>query len=442
MTYNGNGRSHAVKKNIIWSFFIRGISVVVSLMLVPATIDYVSPELYGVWLALASTMAWLSFADIGFTQGLKNRLTEALANEDFYKGKSLVSTTYFLMFIIFIPICIVLEVVVPFVNWTELLNVDSQYSAEITNVMHVLVAFACIQMIVNVLVSVIAAFQKVALSNSFLVIGNVFSLIIIYILRAFCPPSLIALAFSISAMPILITIIATLILFCGKLKKIAPSIRMVQFGCVRDLFGLGYKFFIINIQALVLYQSTNILIANVSTPLDVTNYNIAYKLMNCAMMVYNIITAPLWPAYTDAYAKKDFLWMKEIRMKMTNILLLSIMGCAVMVVLSDIIYKVWIGDEINVPFSMTILVSIYVSIYCWVMLNGTIIVGIGKVKLNTYIVVVGMIVHIPLSLYLGTMLGSYGVLLSMICINIMYGFVYHIQTNRLLNNTATGIWNQ
>ena len=160
------------------------------------------------------------------------------------------------------------------------------------------------------------------------------------------------------------------------------------------------------------------------------------------MMAYNIITAPLWPAYTDAYAKKDFIWMRGVRTKMTRILFLSVIGCAFLVILSNDIYKIWIGEEIEIPFIMTMLVSIYVTIYCWVMLNGTIIVGIGKVKLNTYIVVLGMITHIPLSLYLGTLFGSYGVLLSMIFINIMYGIVYNAQTNKLLNNTATGIWNQ
>ena len=53
------------------------VSIVINFMLVPLTIGYVSAELYGVWLTLSSIMTWLGFLDVGFTQGLKNKLTEA-----------------------------------------------------------------------------------------------------------------------------------------------------------------------------------------------------------------------------------------------------------------------------------------------------------------------------------------------------------------------------
>ena len=424
------------------SLVLKGISILTTLLLVPATIGYVNAELYGVWLTLASTMTWLSFADIGFTQGLKNKLTEAIAHEDWDKGKSLVSTTYFMMFLIFIPLCIILELLVPLVNWTTLLNVNSQYSEEIVKVMYVLVAFTCLQMIVNVIVSVIAAFQKVALSNSFYVLGNVLSLGIIYILRVTVPPSLIALSFAISAMPMLIMIIATFFLYSGKFKIVSPSLQSINSSYIKEIIGLGYKFFIINIQVLVLYQSTNVLIAFVSTPTDVTNYNIAYKLLNCAMMVYTIITAPLWPAYTDAYAKGDYRWMKEMKKNMVRILFLSIMGCIVLILLSPFLYRVWVGSNVNIPFEWSLLVGLYVIVYCCQNLNGTLLVAMSKIKLNVIILTLGMVTHLPLSLVLSKWIGCYAVIVSMIVITLIYAVVYQIQVNKLLNQKAYGIWNE
>lgn len=440
--FSGSSRSAVVKRNIAGSLLLKGISILVSLLLVPATIGYVNAELYGVWLTLASTMTWLSFADVGFTQGLKNKLTEAIANDDWDRGKSLVSTTYFMMVLIFIPVCVILELLVPLVNWTSLLNVSAQYSEEIVLVMHVLVAFACIQMIVNVLVSVIAAFQKVALSNSFLVIGNVLSLGIIYILRATVPPSLIALAFAISAMPILITIIATFVLFSSRFKTVAPSWRYINKAYIKDLFSLGYKFFIIQVQALVLYQSTNILIAYVSSPTDVTNYNIAYKLLNCAMMVYTIITAPLWAAYTDAYAREDYDWMVKTRRYMGKVLRLSYVGCLLLVLFSQPIYSIWIGGQVKIPMIMTILVALYVMIYCWMSLNGTLISGIGKVSVELILVIIGMLIHFPMSIFFSSFIGAYGVIVSLIIVNLLYAVVMHIQVYKLLHRKAFGIWNK
>lgn len=438
----GNERSVAVKKNIIGSFFLKGISIIVSMLLVPATIGFVNAELYGVWLTLSSMMIWLGFADVGFTQGLKNKLTEAIAQNDWRRGKALVSTTYAMMFLIFLPVCIILEFIVPLVNWTSLLNVNPIYENEILRVMHVLVAFACLQMIVNVMVSVVAAFQKVALSGSFLVIANILSLINIYLLRAFFAPSLFSLVFAVSAMPILVTILATFILFNGRFKRVSPSWKTVDKFLIKDLFSLGYKFFIINIQVLVLYQSTNILISYVSSPIDVTHYNIAYKLLNTAMMAYMIITSPLWPAYTDAYTREDYEWMKSVRKKMVRILMLSIFGCLILAILSDPIYHLWIGNSVSIPGKMTFAVFIYVVIYCWMNLNATFVAGVGKLQLHTIVSIFGMLSHIFLSLVLSKYLGCYGVLISLIIINVVYACIYHVQVNMILNRTVYGIWNK
>lgn len=438
----GDARSVAIKKNVVASLVIKGVGILTSLLLVPLTIGYVSPELYGVWLTLSSILTWVGFMDIGFSQGLKNKLTEAIALGEWERGCSLVSTTYFMMLIITVPLCVILEIIVPHVNWVNLLNVNPIYLDEIIEAMYVCIVFVCLQMYVKVFNSVVAAFQKVALSESFGVIGNVISLFLIVILKRICPPSLVVLACTLAAMPILVTIIASLIFYSGKFKPIAPKISRIRFDYIKDLFGLGYKFFIINVQVLVLFQSTNVLISYVSSPLEVTNYNVAYRLLNCGMMLYTMITAPLWPAYTDAFTKGDYDWMKATRGKMERILLLSMLACALITLLSPIIYKLWIGDQVSVPFTMTLLVAIYVSVYCWMNLNGTLVVGMGKIQVETIIVLVGMVLHIPASLFLGNYIGVYGVIASLIIINLFYAVVMNYQVNILLNKTAKGIWNK
>lgn len=437
---NGKNRSSKVLRNIFGSIVIKGISIIVSFALVPLTIGYVSSELYGVWLTISSVLAWLSFLDIGFSQGLKNKLTEAIAKNDWERGKSLVSTCYFMMLLIFIPVCIILECIIPLIDWASLLNVSSQYSGEIIKAMYVLIAFACLQMIVNVVVSVAAAFQMVALSGTFVVIGNTISLGLIYVLTNTCPPSLVVLAFTLAAMPVFVTLIASLILFLGKFKTVAPNFSFVNRKYIKDLFGLGYKFFFINIQVVVLYQSTNILISNVSSPNEVTTYNIAYKLLSCAMMVYTLITGPLWPAYTDAYTRGDYDWMERMRMKMQKILGMSVLACFAIALLSSPIYHIWIGDTVVVPFEMTMMVAIYVAVYCWMNLNGTVLVGMGKIQIETYMAFFGMIFHLPFSLFLGKYLGAYGVLVSLITINLLYAIILHKQVNMILNKKAFGIW--
>lgn len=440
LIFTGNTRSVTIKKNIIASLGIRGCSIIISLILVPMTLGYVSSELYGIWLTLSSIMLWLNFFDVGFTLGLKNKLAEAIAQNNLEKGKSLVSTTYFMMILIFIPLLIILESIIPFVNWSTFLNVQSIYNEEIIKCLYILAACFCIQMILNVFTAVVAAFQQVALSSAFPVIGNFLSLITIFILTKYCPPSLLALAIAISVMPLLVIFTASIIFFKKKYKNVSPNIHYIDRKYAKELFTLGYKFFLIQIQGVVLYQCTNILISRLSGPEYVTAYNIAYKYLNIALMVYSIVLTPLWPAFTDAYTRKDFIWMKSIYKKMTRFYIFSACIVILMIASSNIIYKLWIGDRAEVPFSMTLTLGIFILINSWDALQVNLINGIGTIKLQTYVTLIGLIFHIPLSLFIGKYIGAIGVVISMTIIICIYSIFFTIQIKQILTQKAKGIW--
>ena len=404
------------------------------------TLGYVSSELYGIWLTLSSIMLWLNFFDVGFTLGLKNKLAEAIAQNNLEKGKSLVSTTYFMMILIFIPLLIILESIIPFVNWSTFLNVQSIYNEEIIKCLYILAACFCIQMILNVFTAVVAAFQQVALSSAFPVIGNFLSLITIFFLTKYCPPSLLALAIAISVMPLLVIFTASIIFFKKKYKNVSPNIHYIDRKYAKELFTLGYKFFLIQIQGVVLYQCTNILISRLSGPEYDTAYNIAYKYLNIALMVYSIVLTPLWPAFTDAYTRKDFIWMKSIYKKMTRFYIFSACIVILMIASSNIIYKLWIGDRAEVPFSMTLTLGIFILINSWDALQVNLINGIGTIKLQTYVTLIGLIFHIPLSLFIGKYIGAIGVVISMTIIICIYSIFFTIQIKQILTQKAKGIW--
>lgn len=436
----GSERTATIKKNILGSLLIKGISIVVSLLLVPMTLGYVSAEIYGVWLTVSSILHWLTYMDVGFTLGLKNRLAECLAKNDYEHGKSLVSTTYFMMVVIFVPFAILMMLVCPHVDWCAILNVDTLYQDVIQRTISVLLVFVSLQMIVNVFVAVVAAHQKTALSSLFHVIGQVCSLVIIFFMTKFVEPSLFNLAFAYSMMPILIVTVSSLLYYTTSMKKVAPSIKSVNTKYIKDLWGLGVKFFIIQVQQIVLYQSTNILISNLSGPESVTQYNIVYKILNVVVMLYSIILTPLWPAFTDAYTKNDYRWMNNTYKKMVKVFGLLVLMITGLVIVSPFVYHLWVDNMVSIPFVLTVAIAIYTIIHSWDTLQVTLINGVGAVKLQSYVIMVGLIVHIPLSLFLGRYIGIYGVIISMCLINVIYALFFTTQIKKILNKTASGIW--
>lgn len=438
--FSENNRSSQIKKNIAGSIAIKGVSILTSLLLVPLTLNYVNKELYGIWLTLSSIVLWLNFFDIGFTLGLKNKLAVALAVKDYINGKYLVSTTYYMMIIIFLPLCLLILFIIPFLNWPSILNVPPAYGNDIIKVLYILITSVFFQMFFNVLGAVVSAYQKVALSSLFIMLGQVLSLLLVYILTLVAPPSLLGLAVAISISPIITLCIFSVYLYKNQFKEVAPSYKFVDKKKIKELFSMGVKFFIIQIQVIVLYQSTNVIISNIAGPEAVTEYNIAYKYLNVATMLFNIVLTPLWPAFTDAYTLKDYQWMRNIYKKMCYVYISVVFGILMLVIISPYVYSLWVGDNVEVPVSMTIVIAVFIIINSWDSLQVTMINGIGAVKLQTFIVLIGLLFHIPLAFFFGNKIGAQGVILSMICINIIYAMIFTIQINKIINKKAFGLW--
>lgn len=171
-----NQRTKDIKKNIVAGFGIKGVSIITQLLLVPLTINYISSELYGIWLTLSSIIQWINFFDIGFGNGLRNKLGEALALGHIKRAKIYVSTTYVIMGIIFFLLGIILYILIPYINWTNLLNLTSNYQEMISVVMRILLIAFCMQIVLKLLGNVIQAYQLYALSSLFDAMGNLLSL--------------------------------------------------------------------------------------------------------------------------------------------------------------------------------------------------------------------------------------------------------------------------
>ena len=207
-----------------------------------------------------------------------------------------------------------------------------------------------------------------------------------------------------------------------------------------DLFGLGARFFIIQIQLIVVFQCTNVLISNLSGPNEVTAYNIAYKYVSVASMVLSLIVGPMWPAFTDAYTRKDYPWMCRVYRQLRKFGLVVAAVIILMVAASPVVYYFWIGEKAEIPFAMTALIGLFMLVNSWNIIHTNLINGIGTIKLQTRVTIIGLLCHIPFSFFLGNWIGYYGVIVSMICINALYATVFTIQLNKIINQKATGIW--
>lgn len=436
-------RTQKAKINIFYSLGIKAVSVLIYLLLVPVTLKCLNTAEYGVWLTLSSILMWINTFDIGLGNGLRNRLAEALANNDWQLGRSYVSTAFLSLTCIMFLFCLVIIMINNnYINWYSILNINSNLVPNLILIVNYSVLFFCLTFILKLIGNIYLALQLPAVNNFLVMLGQLFSLALIYFLSILGKGNLLNIALVYSIVPCVVYLLAIVYTFTFKYKKLAPSFKLYNKEHVVSLFSLGGQFFILQIAGLVLFSTTNLIISNKFGPDEVTYYNIAYRYFSVVPMLFSIILAPLWSATTDAYFKKDFVWIKKSLKKVNLLLAFTALFLIIMLLMAGVVYKVWVGSQIKISFSMNVAMAIYTYILVASLSYSSFINGIGKLKLQVINTVVVAIIFLPLVFLLTDFYNIIGIIIALIMVNLS-GLVFNIiQFNKIINNNAQGIWSK
>ena len=440
---SGHSRSIRAKKNIFASFGLKGISILISFLLVPLVLNYIDITKYGIWLTLSSIIGWFGFFDIGLGNGLRNKFAEAIAKGQKELARIYVSTTYAILFIIIGIVYFLFLIINPLLNWTKILNTPVDMGNELSKLIIIVFTFFCIKFIFKLIGIVIVADQKPAINDSLNVIANFLSLLIIFILTKTTNGSLLYLGTTLSVAPVIVLLIASFVFYNKDYKYYKPSFKYVDFKYFKSLESLGVKFFILQIACIVIFVTDNIIITQILGPAEVTPYNIAFKYFSIPIMAFTIIITPFWSAFTEAYTKNDMHWIKNSIQKLIKIWMMVVVGVIVLLVISNQFYLIWVGYKVQVPFLLSAFMGLYAIISTWNNIFAYFINGVGKIKLQMYYGIIAMVVNIPISIFFAKNLGmgSTGVILGTCCSLIIGSFFGPIQTIKIIKGNAKGIWN-
>lgn len=439
-----SGRSVNIFKQIAFSVVFKGGSVLANLLLVPVTIGYLNSTNYGIWLTITSLIGWFSVFDIGIGNGLRNKYAEAKANYDIQLAKSYVSTAYFFIGLISTLLAVILLIINGFIDWTAVLNTTGVSNNDLTKLMYVVITCFCLNLIGQLITTIYIADQKSHAAGIFQFIIQVFSLLIIWILTKTTDSSLVLFGSIVSVLPVFILVCITIISFSRKFKDIRPGLKFVKREQSKEIFNVGINFFIIQVSCIFLYATSNMIISHLYGPEEVTPYNIAYKYFSIAFLILGIIIAPYWSGITDAFTKKDFDWIKVTMKYLTRFSFIAIALIVVMFFVSEKAYSIWVGDEIQIPVLLSLLMGVYFCMIIFMQPFVSFVNGTGKIRLQLIFSVATAFINIPLSIvfakYLG--LGISGIILSGIVCSLP-GVVYvPVQYKKIINQRANGIWNR
>lgn len=441
---HGDGRTLKAIKQIVLSFGYKGISILIGLAYVPLLLGYLSAEKYGVWLTLTSILGWFSFFNIGLGNGLRNKLTIAIANKDFKLGKIYVSTAYALLSIIFGSLIILFHIINPNIPWSKILNTSSINAYELYLLTTIVFTFFLIRFVVQLISVIYFANQKPSVTNLITNIGQVLSFIIVWGLVQFTAESnIVLLGAVISVIPVIVFFSVSFYAFAGKYKNISPSFSCIDFRYSKVLLNLGVKFFLLQIASIIIFTTSSFFIAQFYGPDEVAVYHIAFKYFQLPVMLYSIILSPLWSATTDAFTKNDFVWLKKTMKRLNFISLIFVSGIIIMLFISQFVYNFWVGDKVIISKNLSFALAAYTILQVIVAPYSNFINGSGKLILTVSLTGVGILVYLLLVYIYGNLFSnSTGIVLAILCTSLIGAIIQPWQTYKILNKKAVGIWNK
>lgn len=439
-----SSRSGKARKNIIILFIFHSFTLLFQMLQVPLSLRCLSSLEYGTWLTVSSITTWFVSLDLGLGNGLRNKLSEALALNDRKAARVYISSAYFMITAVVAVFYLVFLIVNNWLNWLKILNIPESLAPQINPLIIFVFTFFFAQFILKLIVYVVLADQKPAINGFFSLLINFLTVAALYFLSKTGGSTLLQLGVIFSSIPMVVFLSASVILFLFFYKDLIPAFRFVRSEHAKGLFQLGFQFFIIQVSSLVVFATHNIIITQIYTPNEVTVYNVAFKYFNILPLVFGVILTPFWSAYTEAYTRNDFDWMKKSIKRLIGIWAIFAGGIMIMLLASDIVYRVWTESKVQVPFILSVFMGIFSIISMWNNIFAFFVNGTGKIRLQLYMAVTGGLINIPLSIFLAKNmgLGVTGIIAGTSMVLLMSSVLISLQSYKILNRETGGIWNK
>lgn len=323
----------------------KAVSVTVTIVSTPMILGFLGSDGYGFWIALTSAAALITFADGGLDDGLTNLVAVARAEGNRERIGALVSTSALLICGIGALLGIVFALLHPFIDWALVFKVSRALQAEAARAVGATAVLFLVGLPFGIVSSVRAAYQEGFVTSWWTALGALLSLAGIvtaisldvglewFILMAGAGP-LVALGCDASLLA----------------RRTELRIRRKAFSrwAARRLVASGRWFFVLQFSSAAAFASDTLVITRIMGVRAVADYAIPLKMFGLVSAPMLLLLTPLWPAVSDAAARKDVEW---IRMALRRSLIISggvlIPALVALTALGPVILDAWVGEQVR-----------------------------------------------------------------------------------------------
>lgn len=423
-------KNDPLKRSMLLSTLCKPIGMLISFLYTPVLLAYLGDESYGIWSTILSVINWINYFDVGIGQGLRNSLAKYIAMGKEKEANDSVSTGYVALSVISGVTFIIGSILILAFNMGLVFNTTLSLKPAL------MVSFSCIclNFVLGLSRSQFYATQQAEKVGFMTVLIQLINLVGIWLLSKVSHGSLFAVALIIGLSGIVVNIVFSVAVW-KKYRFLIPRFSNYRKRELKNVCSIGVKFFFIQIAALALYSTDNMIITQLFGPSYVTPYHTSYTAFGIVNGLFAAMMSPLWSKYTVAMEHKDYPWIKQSIVTLDKVLPLVGIILLAGTFLFEPLAKMWLRKELVYEDGLVACMAIYFFLQIWGSIYATVLNGIGHVNLQLVLGVSTAILNIPLSIFLGRECGlrTTGVLLATVICMLITDIPVTVHTHKFLN---------
>jgi O-antigen/teichoic acid export membrane protein len=305
------------------------------------------------WMVMSSLIAFIGFADLGIGNGVLTLVASSSGKDDFDAIRKIVSGGFFALGLITAALLTMFALVYPFFDWSKLFNVNSDLARSEAGLAFVIffgaIAAAIPLGVVQKLQTGLQQGFVVSLWQSLSSLLGLAGLLIVIHFQGGLP----WLVFAMTTAPLLAGLLNSVSFFWFARPDLRPRLAFVDRDTMVRVVRSGSFFLILQVAGALTFASDSIIITQAMGADAVAAYAVPEKMFSLVSVLLSMVTVPLWPAYGEAIARGDHLWVRRTLARSVAFagLAAAAMSC-ILVFFGPPLLTLWVGRVIDPPFAL------------------------------------------------------------------------------------------
>lgn|GEM_PF-2075497 len=344
-----------------WAIVQTTVTMLTTLVSVPVSLAYLGTARYGLWMVVNSTLAFITFMDLGLMPTLKNRLAEAYSTNDASAARRYESCTLLVgltLFLVGLPLIGVAWCI----DWPSVLAVTDPWArADAMPLVLVTAGVNVTLLALSAVDSIYSARLAITALNVWATAASVASLGLL-LLGVRMQVSLATLAAITSGVRLVYRPI-----LLAHLIRADRSFVGVRFGnlmpMLKEVLPVSVLFSGIQVCYAAMLALPNLVIARCLTLNDVAAFNVAGRVAGLPLNLVTAVLPVFWPAFTVAWANGELGWLRRhIALLAGGTTTCLALYALALVPFGGLAVRILSGGEVRVPVALLVTLGLYGAI--------------------------------------------------------------------------------